>query len=140
MPNPDARELASLLVRKAKGDEAILGKALDDPDVPDDVLGFHVQQAIEKRLKAVLALHEIDFDQHPQHRLSHLLAGAPRHRASGGSRADGEPDALGGRSALSEQREEVLDRAAAREQMSAVRDWSKRLLAEDREQDETPSS
>ena len=55
MPSPDERELASLLVRKAEGDEAILDRLLDDPDVPDDVLGFHAQQAIEKRLKAVLA-------------------------------------------------------------------------------------
>ncbi len=63
MPNPDARELASLLVRKAEGDEAILDRLLDDSDVPDDVLGFHAQQAIEKRLKAVLAFCGIDFER-----------------------------------------------------------------------------
>jgi hypothetical protein len=42
LPNPDARELASLFQRKAADDEAILAKLLDDPDVPDDALGFHV--------------------------------------------------------------------------------------------------
>jgi HEPN domain-containing protein len=56
LPNPDARKLASLLQRKATGDDATLERLLDDHDVPDDALGFHVQQAVEKRLKAVLAL------------------------------------------------------------------------------------
>jgi hypothetical protein len=41
--SPEARELALLLVRKAEGDESILDRLLDDHDVPDDVLGFHVQ-------------------------------------------------------------------------------------------------
>jgi len=40
LPSPEARELALLLVRKAEGDEAVLDKLLDDPDVPDDMLGF----------------------------------------------------------------------------------------------------
>jgi hypothetical protein len=58
LPSPEAHELALLLVGKAEGDESILDRLLDDHDVPDDVLGFHVQQAVEKRLKAVLALNE----------------------------------------------------------------------------------
>jgi HEPN domain-containing protein len=62
LPNPDARELALLLQRKAAGDEMILAKLLDDSDVPDDVLGFHAQQAIEKRMKAALALNEVEFE------------------------------------------------------------------------------
>jgi len=53
LPNPDARELASLLQRKAAGDEAILVKLLDS-DVPDDALGFHVQQAVEKGMKSAI--------------------------------------------------------------------------------------
>jgi hypothetical protein len=43
--------LALLLVGKAEGDESILDKLLDDHDIPDDVLGFHVQQAVEKRFE-----------------------------------------------------------------------------------------
>jgi hypothetical protein len=41
LPNPEARELALLLVRKAEGDESILDRLLDDSDVPDDMLGFN---------------------------------------------------------------------------------------------------
>ncbi len=66
MPSPEAHELALLLVRKAEGDESILDRLLDDHDVPDDVLGFHVQQAVEKRLKAVLALNEVDYERQVQ--------------------------------------------------------------------------
>lgn len=81
MPNPDARELASLLERKAVGDEAILEKLLDDADVPDDALGFHVQQAIEKRMKAVLALNEVEF-QHT-HSIGYLTTLLEHHGIEG---------------------------------------------------------
>jgi hypothetical protein len=42
LPSPEAHELALLLVGKAEGDESNLDRLLDDHDVPDDVLGFHV--------------------------------------------------------------------------------------------------
>ena len=48
-------KLANLLVRKAAQDEYVVAKLIDDPDSPDEVVGFHVQQALEKLLKAVLA-------------------------------------------------------------------------------------
>jgi hypothetical protein len=41
-----------VLLRKAKQDEFVLERLLDDRDVDDDTLGFHVQQAAEKLLKA----------------------------------------------------------------------------------------
>lgn len=72
MPSPEAHELALLLVGKAEGDESILDKLLDDHDVPDDVLGFHVQQAVEKRLKAVLAFNEVEYEH--THSVSYLTA------------------------------------------------------------------
>ncbi len=99
-PSPEARELALLLVRKAEGDESILDKLLDDSDVPDDMLGFHAQQAIEKRLKAVLAFHEVDYDR--THSIGYLTSsfGASRDRSSRGSRADRGADAVGSRRAV----------------------------------------
>ena len=42
-------------VRKARSDEIALDRLAEDPDVPDDVIGFHAQQALEKLLKAALA-------------------------------------------------------------------------------------
>ena len=48
-------------MRKARGDEAAVGALLGEEDVPDEVVGFHAQQAVEKSLKAVLAAHDIDY-------------------------------------------------------------------------------
>ncbi len=56
-----ARENAELLLRKAKQDEFALVKLVPDPASPDEVLGFHAQQAVEKTLKAVLALHNVRY-------------------------------------------------------------------------------
>ncbi len=50
-----ARELAQMLLRKARQDEFTLEKLVPDPASPDEVIGFHAQQAVEKMLKAVLA-------------------------------------------------------------------------------------
>jgi HEPN domain-containing protein len=50
-----SREHAALLLRKAKQDQFTIEKLLPDPASPDDVIGFHAQQAVEKMLKAVLA-------------------------------------------------------------------------------------
>lgn len=47
----DLGDVAARFVRKARSDEIALDKLADDPDVPDDLIGFHAQQA----LKAALA-------------------------------------------------------------------------------------
>lgn len=54
-PKHDVRDLAPRFARKARSDEIALDKLADDPDVPDDLIGFHAQQALEKLLKAALA-------------------------------------------------------------------------------------
>jgi hypothetical protein len=41
----NGHELARVLMRKAAGDEIVLERLIEDGDVPDDVLGFHAQQA-----------------------------------------------------------------------------------------------
>lgn len=51
-PKPDLRDLAVRFARKAESDEIALDRLADDPDVPDDLIGFH---ALEKLLKAALA-------------------------------------------------------------------------------------
>jgi len=55
------QDLAELLERKAAGDEAALGALSGEAAVPDEILGFHAQQAVEKLLKAALAALERDF-------------------------------------------------------------------------------
>lgn len=52
---------ARLLLRKAQQDEVIVQRLIDDPAINDESLGFHVQQAAEKLLKALLALQGIDY-------------------------------------------------------------------------------
>lgn len=129
MPSPEAHELALLLVRKAEGDESILDRLLDDHDVPDDVLGFHVQQAVEKRLKAVLVLKEVGYEH--THSVSYLTALIERHGVDlPDCREEIEaltPWAVAAR--YDGMFEQVLDRARARTLVAALRDWSERLVS-----------
>lgn len=64
-------DLARLLMEKAAGDEKILLRLIDEADIPDDGLGFHAQQAVEKRIKAVLAQNEIVYER--THNIAYLL-------------------------------------------------------------------
>ena len=59
LPGDRARGQGSLwrvsATRKARRrDEKILFRLIDEDDIPDDGLGFHAQQAVEKTIKAVL--------------------------------------------------------------------------------------
>jgi HEPN domain-containing protein len=130
LPSPEAHELALLLVRKAEGDESILDRLLDDHDVADDVLGFHVQQAVEKRLKAVLALNEVEYEH--THSVSYLTALIEKHGIDlPGCREEIEgltPWAVAAR--YDGTFEKVLDRAGARTLVSELQGWSRRLVAE----------
>jgi HEPN domain-containing protein len=128
LPSPDARELAERLVSKAEQDELVLSKLLDDADVHDHVLGFHAQQAVEKRLKAVLSLREVEYRwTHSVAYLTALLEDSgimpPACREAiedltpWASRARYE-DTFGG----------ALDRHALRGLIFAVRQWSQELI------------
>jgi hypothetical protein len=120
LPSPDAHELASLLQRKAFGDEAILERLLDDHDVPDDALGFHVQQAVEKRLKAVLALNEVEF-QHT-HSIGYLTTLLEHHGIDNPEPREPleGPHALGGRCAIRRPAEPIA-RSCRRTQAHRIR-------------------
>lgn len=128
MPSPEAHELALLLIRKAQGDEAILDRLLDEHDIPDDVLGFHVQQAVEKRLKAVLALNEVEYERtHSVSYLTALIEQCGIHLPD--CREEIEeltPWAVAAR--YEGTFAKVLDRAAARTLVAELRDWSRRLV------------
>jgi HEPN domain-containing protein len=55
------REHAKLLLRKAKEDEFTVEKLVPDPASPDEVIGFHAQQAVEKMLKGALTLRAVRY-------------------------------------------------------------------------------
>jgi len=61
-------DYARALLRKAGGDEAAIRKLGADTDIPDEIIGFHAQQAVEKAIKAVLSANAIKY------RFSHNLA------------------------------------------------------------------
>ncbi len=58
MPLPEHVEI---LLHKASQDEFTIAKLSSDPDSPDEVIGFHAQQATEKILKAVLSFHGVRY-------------------------------------------------------------------------------
>jgi hypothetical protein len=62
---------AQLLMERAAGDEKILFPLIDEDDIPDDGLGFHAQQAVEKMIKAVLAQNEVSYER--THNIAYLL-------------------------------------------------------------------
>lgn len=54
-------ELALISLAKAEQDLIAVRKWLADEDIADEIIGFHIQQAIEKSLKAVLLCRTIDY-------------------------------------------------------------------------------
>ena len=52
---------ARLLQRKAAQDLAVLDRLLNDAAIDDETLGYHAQQAAEKLIEALLALHGHDY-------------------------------------------------------------------------------
>jgi hypothetical protein len=45
----DALDVARLLLKKARQDEALVRKIGSDTDIADEIVGFHAQQAVEKQ-------------------------------------------------------------------------------------------
>jgi HEPN domain-containing protein len=73
----EGRDLAKVLARKAEGDAKVARKLAPDPDIDDEAVGFHAQQAVEKWLKAVMALHCLEEARiHDLGRLLEILGSA----------------------------------------------------------------
>ncbi len=71
LPTPDQREYAALLLRKAASDLAAARMLAANADQLDDVVAFHVQQAVEKAIKSALAVQGTEVPR--THDLSYLL-------------------------------------------------------------------
>lgn len=67
----DALDVARVLLKKARQDEALVRKIGSDTDIADEIVGFHAQQAVEKYLKAVLSARETPYKK--THELSYLV-------------------------------------------------------------------
>ncbi len=128
-PKHDVPDLAARFARKARSDEIALEKLADDPEVPDDLIGFHAQQALEKLLKAALAYAGVAPPRiHDLGELIALLgdAGLSPPPSAGDARAL-VPWAVEFR--YEDVLDERLDRAVACETVAQVRAWLDGLLA-----------
>lgn len=85
MSRPEELEVADLLLGKAESDLSAARVLAADADQQDDVVGFHLQQAVEKSLKAVLAVRGFEIPRtHDLDLLSRLV----------GRGSEGLPDEL----------------------------------------------
>lgn len=54
-------EAVRILLAKADQDELAARELASNPGLGDEIIGFHLQQAVEKRLKALLTFHGIPY-------------------------------------------------------------------------------
>jgi len=134
-------DLAQLLMEKAAGDEKILVRLIDDEDIPDDGLGFHAQQAVEKMIKAVLAKSEIAYER--THNIAYLLKLLDGASIPKPARADDLPNLSPWAAELryGRQPETAPDRAEMRILVEQTKVWADTQLATtpvDEDEDEAP--
>lgn len=79
-PEDDLAEASRTLSRKARGDAAAARDLAANPDIPDEIIGFHAQQAVEKWLKALIADRGQRFEH--THDLRRLVLLATQERAA----------------------------------------------------------
>jgi hypothetical protein len=69
--------LAKVLARKAGDDAKAMQLLAPNPEISDEIVGFHAQQALEKWLKAVMAMHGLEEARiHDLGRLLEILGAA----------------------------------------------------------------
>jgi len=57
---PEGANQAAVLARKAEADAIAVRELAGNPEITDEIVGFHAQQAIEKWLKAMMASRGMD--------------------------------------------------------------------------------
>jgi HEPN domain-containing protein len=127
---PETPDLAALLSRKAAGDEDIVRRLIDIPEVVDETLGFHAQQAVEKLIKAVLVQRGVSYDR--THNIAYLLTRLEKAGVEA-------PSGIGQEELISlspwavqfrydDEAHAVLDRPSARLAVEMTRAWADALL------------
>ena len=91
MPKRDGRDLARVIATNAERDAVAVEKMAPDPELADEVVGLHAQQAAEKYLKAVLAHRGITYRR--VHSITYLLGLLEDHEVPPPPRARGARDA-----------------------------------------------
>ncbi len=122
-------DLARRFLALADRDMRAFLKLADDPEIDDEVAGFHAQQAVEKCLKAVLAKHRVELRKtHDLQLLIDLLVQShlPSPPLCEGIDALG-PFAVELRYDL--MATEPLDREQARTVVAAVRSWAEQQVS-----------
>ena len=129
-----SREHAESLLEKVAEDEYVIGLLLGDPNSPDDVIGFHTQQVIEKSLKAVLASRGVRYPH--THKIGKLM---DLVRTSGVA----VPEFLEGAEVLTpfgaefrygvraDRKMPAFDRAWAADCVKKTREWAEGLVREE---------
>ncbi len=130
MPKRDGRDLARVIATNAERDAVAVEKLAPDPELADEVVGLHAQQAAEKYLKAVLAFRGITYRR--VHSITYLLGLLEDHDVPGPPRAAEleafTPWAPQARYDLDTEGA-TLDRGAAVELVRGVREWATAELA-----------
>ena len=85
MPKRDGRDLARVIATNAERDAVAVEKMAPDPELADEVVGLHAQQAAEKYLKAVLAHRGITYRR--VHSITYLLGLLEDHEVAAPPRA-----------------------------------------------------
>jgi HEPN domain-containing protein len=136
-----SREMAQILLDKAKGDFRMLRTLLADDQVPTWGIGFHAQQAVEKAIKAVLGFVNVEYPY--THNIGFLLdlLGTSNHAPPPDAPRLPELTLFGaltryGGPSEAEPSEAELDREWVLEAVKRTVDWaSDALLGVSREQD-----
>ena len=125
MPKRDGRALARVIAANAERDAVAVEKMAPDPELADEVVGLHAQQAAEKYIKAVLAFRGITYRR--VHSITYLLGLLEDHEVPAPPRA-AELETLTPWAPQArydhDDADATLDREAAVELVRAVRDWA----------------
>jgi HEPN domain-containing protein len=122
-------DLARRFLTLADRDMRAFLKLADDPEIDDEVVGFHAQQAVEKCLKAVLAKHRVELRKN--HDLQLLIELLTQHNLPSPPLREGIdalcPFAVEFRYDFLTT--ESLDREQAHTVVAAIRSWAEQQLS-----------
>lgn len=132
MSESDEPPVAEILARRAEGDLLAARELAKSPQIDDLYVGFHVQQAVEKWLKAVLASCRVRFPfTHDIDHLAELIVAEGIELSFDLDAASALTDyAVPLRYGEGVEEDEPLDRDAALQLGETVGAWATALIAE----------